>query len=292
MEDKDYIKDLFNEKLNSFEANVRPELWTNISSQLGATAATSAATGLSLLAKTIIGLSIAAAVGGVTFFALKDKKQEKAIPSESDTLSLVKEENKNKEEELKTINNKVEQSTPVSNNENTPANKLIVPKYNYTWVEPIYWTSVTPIENNVIENENTNSTTSVNSDENTTQTETESTTSSTSENTQTTNSTVENDAIETNGDNAIGKLTNIFTPNGDRVNDYLSVESEGLQDFSIVVIDQNSKIVYQSTEANFMWDGIGMNGDMVATGNYVYYITARDSKGNLITKHSVLRIER
>jgi len=89
----------------------------------------------------------------------------------------------------------------------------------------------------------------------------------------------------------IGVLPNVFTPNGDRINDVLSIETKDLSDFSIVVIDKNSKIVYQSTDANFVWDGTTLNGELVAKGSYIYYITARNSKGELISKHSMLNIE-
>jgi gliding motility-associated-like protein len=89
----------------------------------------------------------------------------------------------------------------------------------------------------------------------------------------------------------LGTLPNIFTPNSDGVNDVLSIESTELSEFSVVVIDKNSKIVYQSNDANFIWDGTGLNGEIVSKGTYIYYITARNSKGELISKHNMLNIE-
>ncbi|MEY3439297.1 MAG: hypothetical protein RL265_1882, partial [Bacteroidota bacterium] len=47
-----------------------------------------------------------------------------------------------------------------------------------------------------------------------------------------------------------------------------------------------------SQDTTISWDGLGLSGDPVLSGNYVYFITARDATGNLVTKHSVLRIER
>ena len=61
MKGNDNIKDLFSEKLGNFEAPVKPELWSGISSQIGATAAQSASGGMTVLTKTLIGLGIVAA---------------------------------------------------------------------------------------------------------------------------------------------------------------------------------------------------------------------------------------
>ena len=61
MEGKDNIKELFSQKLGSYEAKVNPELWAKISTQVAAGATTAVATGLSLFAKVAIGLGISAA---------------------------------------------------------------------------------------------------------------------------------------------------------------------------------------------------------------------------------------
>jgi gliding motility-associated-like protein len=84
----------------------------------------------------------------------------------------------------------------------------------------------------------------------------------------------------------------VFTPNGDNVNDFLSVESSQLVDFQVVVLDRFNKTVFKSSDPSFRWDGIGLSGDPVPTGNYVYFITARDEEGKPINKYSTLRIER
>lgn len=294
MEDKDNIKDLFNEKLNGFEANVRPELWANISSQLGTATASTVGGGMSVLVKSIIGISIAAAVGGLTFLLLKEDASEKknasnnTVPAQVNTPS----------DKTSEINSELEKNVD-STQEKKQIEQIITteeisqdPNTDITWISPVVPTekevehkNVSPLNersNDAVgvtgQGEKNNTTTGVNKDAEANKS----------------NMTIPaEDPIETpSEEESIGKLTNIFTPNGDRVNDYLSVESKNLTDFSIVVLDKNSKIVYQSNEANFVWDGVGLNGEMVPSGNYVYYITARDPKGNLISKHSVLRIER
>jgi flagellar hook assembly protein FlgD len=62
--------------------------------------------------------------------------------------------------------------------------------------------------------------------------------------------------------------------------------------FSFVIIDRTGKTVYQTTDVHFQWEGISMSGEVVPTGDYVYYVTARDVDGKLITKYSTLHIAR
>ena len=62
MKGRDEIKELFSDKLGNFEAQVRPDMWANIASQIGGTTTSVASSGLSLLSKTFIGIGIGAAV--------------------------------------------------------------------------------------------------------------------------------------------------------------------------------------------------------------------------------------
>lgn len=292
MEGKDNIKDLFNEKLNGFEANVRPELWANISSQIGSTAATTAVGGMSVLVKSIIGISIAAAVSGLTFLALKEDNTKTKTPA----ALISTDENSTQVTNSETIQNTekfADSSVKGENNNSSVSSSQNTQEFNSNnhWIVPSIVEEESVVNNEIVHTEKKVVDVVTNDVQNNKLEENHKT--NTENNDQ--NNTIE--TIESNDNSAveeesIGKMTNIFTPNGDRVNDYLAVESKNVTDFSIVVLDQNSKIVYQSNESNFMWDGVGMNGEMVPAGNYVYYITARDLKGNLITKHSLLRIQR
>jgi hypothetical protein len=62
MEEKDSIKDLFQEKLSQLETPVRPELWSAVSSSIATTSTVATASEMSLLAKITIGITIAASV--------------------------------------------------------------------------------------------------------------------------------------------------------------------------------------------------------------------------------------
>jgi gliding motility-associated-like protein len=85
-------------------------------------------------------------------------------------------------------------------------------------------------------------------------------------------------------------LPNIFTPNNDGLNDYLEIKSLGLTDFSLVVLDMNGKPVFQTNDPAFKWDGMSLANERVKDGNYLYYFTARNSVGMLISKSQSLSI--
>lgn len=286
VEGKDNIKDLFSEKLNGFEANVRPELWANISSQIGVTSGAVATGGLSVLTKAIIGITAAASIVGLSVVILNSsEKEEKQIENKSITeqkviipndseqkvidahqIDKIKETNKIVEEpislEVESINelyvggsnDKTETSTPELNKKRIIEDKKVEPLP----VKIVKPEVVSPIVPEIVEHKEIK----------------------------------ENTIITEKESKIVLDLPNVFTPNGDRVNDFLSIESHGLIDFSVVVLDNKNNIVYKSSEPNFSWDGVGMNGDLVPAGNYVYYVTARDTEGKLVTRHSALHIQR
>ena len=87
-------------------------------------------------------------------------------------------------------------------------------------------------------------------------------------------------------------LPNIFTPNNDGVNDFFEIQMSEKLEFQIVVIDQANKVIFQSNQVDFSWDGTFPGGEPVPPGNYIYYLTAKTLNGKDFVKHSDLRIER
>ena len=87
-------------------------------------------------------------------------------------------------------------------------------------------------------------------------------------------------------------LPNIFTPNGDRVNDVFMIEMTEKSEFQIIVLNAKNQTVFKSNDANFEWDGTMLNGDPAPTGNYLYYFSAKDLNGKDVTKSSILKIQR
>ena len=87
-------------------------------------------------------------------------------------------------------------------------------------------------------------------------------------------------------------LPNIFTPNGDRVNDLFEIEIGDKLEFQIVVLNRQNQLVFKSGDPRFQWDGTMPNGEPAPEGVYLYYFSAKDRFGNDITESSVLTIKR
>ncbi len=77
----------------------------------------------------------------------------------------------------------------------------------------------------------------------------------------------------------IFKVNNIFTPNGDGVNDNWTIEGlEKYPDSHVRVLDRLGTVVLdQKVKDNFSWNG-QHSGRNLPTGNYWYYITVSDGR--------------
>ncbi|MDP4797932.1 MAG: gliding motility-associated C-terminal domain-containing protein [Crocinitomicaceae bacterium] len=286
MEQNDKIKELFSEKLGNFESSVRPELWSNIASQIGTTGTlTTVSSGVSVVTKTIIGISVAAAVGAFAYIALINASQE---PMEKVVGT--------------TTENVIEKEKTTLKPSNVSTNKSKGNTVDYSDVEnqsidPLVGENIVPTTNDfvgfILESEDLQTTQVQQADlkgieilqeqqqENRIIKELFS-----SEN----SSKSSNSEAIYESESVVVELPNVFSPNNDGANDYLEIKSTGLNDFNIVVLDVNGKTVFQSTDPSFKWDGMNLSNEKVKDGNYLYYITARDAEGQLISKSQTLRI--
>ena len=273
MIEKDYIKELFQEKLTSHEVPVRADLWTSVSSSIGGSSVV--ASSMSIATKIIIAASVSA-VALVTFYLVNDKNSvptpiKKENPQEQriitiDTLKIEKEEVKKDEKLLpkqaeQRVDCAYDFSTPENesdlNSEFQQSNKIDINKEIVTEKGPQKIEQQDPI----IRNNNT----------------------STSE-------IVAKPEIKTKEKESTVLLPNIFTPNGDGKNDFLSIKIGEVTEFSVVILNQANKVIFTSNDPNFSWDGLAKNGEISPAGTYVYYISAKDLNGKLLTKYSSLTI--
>ena len=273
MIEKDYIKDLFQEKLTSHEVPVRADLWTSVSSSIGGSSV--AATSMSIATKIIIAASVSA-VALVTFYLVNDKNSvptpiKKENPQEQriitiDTLKIEKEEVKKDEKLLpkqaeQRVDCEYDFSTPENesdlNSEFQQSNKIDINKEIVTEKGPQKIEQQDPIIRN---------------------------------NTASTSEIVANPELTTKEQESTVLLPNIFTPNGDGKNDFLSIKIGEVTEFSVVILNQANKVIYTSSNPNFSWDGLATNGELSPAGTYVYYISAKDLNGKLLTKYSSLTI--
>ena len=281
MKDKDLFKDVFSEKLGNFEAPVRPELWSSISSQIVTTTASSVASGMSVLSKLIIGGSISAAIVGGTILL---------YPSKTEVDQIVKENKSAVETPLNFTSSTTIETTSLKKTnvikkvdfKVAPLNKIITSQFGDVFEEltPFYIPTNTlkssiepPLENvieeplvsNIIENINSKIVTPL---------------------------VDEKLFVYENKSSVKLNLPNVFTPNNDGKADLFYIESNDLTNFSLVVFDSKNNVIFKSDDPSIKWDGIKLNGEMVEEGKYVYIITALDNLGQEISEYNFLTISR
>lgn len=81
---------------------------------------------------------------------------------------------------------------------------------------------------------------------------------------------------------SIDNVPNVITPNGDRINDYFSVNSTDIETFVISIRDNKGNEIFNSTDKDFIWDGTDFNGNVVEKGMYTYLIIAEGKDGTVI----------
>ena len=287
MIEKDYIKELFQEKLTSHEVPVRADLWTSVSSSIGGSSVV--ASSMSIATKIIIAASVSA-VTLVTFYLVNDKNSvptpiKKENPQEQRIITIdplkidkvevqtenveVQSENLSGQKKNELLPKQAEQrvdcaydfSTPENesdlNSEFQQSNKIVINKEIVTEKSPEKIERQDPI----IRNSNPSA-----------------------------NEIVANPEITTKEQESTVLLPNIFTPNGDGKNDFLSIKIGEVTEFSVVILNQANKVIFTSNDPNFLWDGFATNGEISPAGTYVYYISAKDLNGKLLTKYSSLTI--
>jgi gliding motility-associated-like protein len=280
VENRDEIADVFREKLSGFESEVRPELWSAVSSQI----AGQAAAGVSALTKIIITLVTAAAVvTGVVLYNISDesgtvKKEQNFQKSEhSDEVAPVasnvnleivefpqKENEFSKDSPLiapnETVNllNEVNQGVGQSDEKQQVIGLDDIAPFIER--DEARFIKETEEPRNIIEESNGQK--------------------------------VDETTPEKRANAQIKQLPNVFTPNGDGSNDRFTIDSEGLTDFQIVILNEANKVVYTSSDASFIWDGTMMNGDLAPAGTYLYYMTAKDENEAVISRSSLLKLIR
>ena len=309
MSDRDEIKELFREKLQSHEVVPGKGVWANVSASITNSAvATSSGVGAASLLKVAVAVVGITGLGVATYFLVQEN--ETSVEKELSTISHKTEENKTETKEVDS------QNVLDNKTENASSNTIIPPidvpiiddtEFSSTEVaeeqrnvqisneepqaaqEPLSINSATEASEEIVTSENETITEAVIAYEpeieneiNTTEPEV----------------VVESvqEEIEEPEEASIFEeeitLPNVFTPNNDGINDYFEIAISEKLDFQIIVINQLNAVVFQSTSVNFRWDGRLQSGDPAPPGNYVYFISAKTLSGDDFVKSSALRIER
>jgi gliding motility-associated-like protein len=71
-------------------------------------------------------------------------------------------------------------------------------------------------------------------------------------------------------------IPNVFTPNGDGINDYFEVETNGVTVYEFSVFTRTGTRIYYSLSPRIFWDGKSNGGLDLKEGVYYYVIEATE----------------
>ena len=75
-------------------------------------------------------------------------------------------------------------------------------------------------------------------------------------------------------------IPNVFTPNGDGVNDLFVVDNHGMGTLNMLIFNRWGAKVYEWNTTQTAWDGTALDGEDVADGVYFYILTAVGEDGH------------
>lgn len=281
MEEKDFIQELFADKLANAEAPVNPELWNAISSKIGT--GTAASSGLSSTAKWFLGLGSAAAI---TTASLIYVNRDPEASSKANKQEMPQQQAATQEEQKTSVSFTEEKSlktTPGNDNQSVSSEGTLGKETNesssfnshpaYTQPERDETRNseqqpdkealpyVKPKEKEMVANDKQHPASS------------------------------EQEHKNQPSSAEIGQLPNVFTPNNDSENDFFYISVKGLQDFVLTVLNEKNETVFRTTDPDFKWDGRDQQGNLLPAGNkYVYFFSGKDGQGNPVTRYNKLEI--
>ncbi len=90
------------------------------------------------------------------------------------------------------------------------------------------------------------------------------------------------------------EIPNIFSPNGDNVNDLFFLKATNLSEIKMLIYDRWGHKVFDSNseKGNIAWDGKNQLGKEVAEGIYSYVLTAKGKDGNEFKKSGNITLVR
>jgi gliding motility-associated-like protein len=79
------------------------------------------------------------------------------------------------------------------------------------------------------------------------------------------------------------KAPNVFTPNGDGINDYFEPKVNGVDDYTLSIFNRYGEIVFEITCKRPVWDGRTPDGVELNNGIYYYILKNNQDEGKILT---------
>ena len=77
----------------------------------------------------------------------------------------------------------------------------------------------------------------------------------------------------------LGEINNVFSPNGDGVNDVFIFENHGMDILSVMIFNRWGQKVFETDVSNAQWNGKNLKEHDELTGTYFYVLTAQGKDG-------------
>lgn len=85
--------------------------------------------------------------------------------------------------------------------------------------------------------------------------------------------------VEKNKVSKIDEIQNVFSPNGDGINDIIKVDGENITKFHAAVMDSKGNLIYEWDSIDGFWDGRDNNNNILPKGTYYLVVTAKGEDG-------------
>lgn len=74
-------------------------------------------------------------------------------------------------------------------------------------------------------------------------------------------------------------IPNIFSPNGDGINDDFITKTDNIKDFQFEIYDRRGLIVFETSSNNVYWNGKNKKGEVCSEDTYFYLLRAEKYTG-------------
>ncbi|TSJ46353.1 gliding motility-associated C-terminal domain-containing protein [Fluviicola chungangensis] len=299
MIEKDNIQELFSKAFENQTATVKPELWAGVQAKMAAAGVASTATvatkGLSALTKWIIGSAAVGTVGVVTTVVALNSGEEKANKKTDSPKEVAQHITVSNPEESKLENTKLAPHTiytkpmevadkPVEDiSQLTKSNDKEYKQDDHSMIDDNDPVEATKPDKGRPADKAPNDNSKKESDEKTTDSK-KSSVDKKQEQGETPPVKHPEDIKEpvfVKLEAKVTKFPNVFTPNGDRSNDIYFVEAENINEFQLVIIDQNNREMFRSNTPGEQdgWNGRDRSGEEAPNGSYAAIVTGKDQNG-------------
>jgi gliding motility-associated-like protein len=86
-------------------------------------------------------------------------------------------------------------------------------------------------------------------------------------------------------------MPNIFTPNGDGINDVFRIQTTGYDQLTCTIYNRHGEPIYRFYGLNGTWDGFTHAGIKVTAGVYFVFLEAELSDGSSETRQGTIQVQ-